>query len=97
MAAATEFNTGWVAPRGRLRPCVRSQARILASGEPLLINNEEEVWSQLAVSDEGCPVHECVYHQKGLCFQYRAMRQAEAVARSMKNEPPALDQLEVED
>jgi membrane dipeptidase len=27
----------------------------------------------------------------------RAMRQAEAVARSMKNEPPALDQLEVED
>jgi DNA polymerase-3 subunit epsilon/ATP-dependent DNA helicase DinG len=46
--------------------------------ELLLINNEATAWARLAVSDEGCPLHECVYNQKGLCFYYRAQRQAEA-------------------
>ena len=32
VAAATEFRTGCAAARGRVRPCVRSQARIRASG-----------------------------------------------------------------
>ncbi len=46
--------------------------------ELLLINNEPTTWTRLAVSEEGCPLHECVYNQKGLCFYYRAERQAEA-------------------
>jgi hypothetical protein len=32
VAAATEFRTGCPGPRGNVRPCVRSQARIRASG-----------------------------------------------------------------
>ena len=41
VAAATEFKTGCVAVRGRLRPWVRSQARILASGALVVAVNSD--------------------------------------------------------
>ena len=46
--------------------------------ELLLVNTEPQAWSKIAVSEEGCPLHECVYNQKGLCFFYRARVTAEA-------------------
>ena len=46
--------------------------------ELLLVNTEPQAWSKVAVSEEGCPQHECIYNQKGLCFFYRAKREAEA-------------------
>ena len=41
VAAATEFKTGCVAVRGKLRPWVRSQARILASGALVVAVNSD--------------------------------------------------------
>ncbi len=46
--------------------------------ELLLVNGEPQAWSKIAVSEEGCPLHECIHNQKGLCFFYRARRLAEA-------------------
>jgi Rad3-related DNA helicase/DNA polymerase III epsilon subunit-like protein len=46
--------------------------------ELLLVNAEPQAWSKIAVSEDGCPLHECVHNQKGLCFFYRARVTAEA-------------------
>jgi DNA polymerase III epsilon subunit family exonuclease len=46
--------------------------------ELLLLNDENDVWSHLSVSEEGCPLYECRVRQKGLCFFDRAKRQAQA-------------------
>jgi DNA polymerase-3 subunit epsilon/ATP-dependent DNA helicase DinG len=46
--------------------------------ELLLVNTEPQAWNKIAVSEEGCPLHECVYNQKGLCFFHRARVNAEA-------------------
>ncbi len=47
-------------------------------GELLLTGSEPHSWSKIAVSEEGCPLHECVHNQKGLCFFHRAKKTAEA-------------------
>jgi DNA polymerase III epsilon subunit family exonuclease len=44
--------------------------------ELLLLNDENDVWRHISVSEEGCPIFECRYRQKGLCFFDRARRQA---------------------
>ncbi len=44
--------------------------------ELLLLNDENDVWRHISVSEEGCPLYECRYRQKGLCFFDRARRQA---------------------
>ena len=44
--------------------------------ELLLLNEENEVWSHVCVSEEGCPLYECQIKQKGLCFFDRAKRRA---------------------
>ena len=44
--------------------------------ELLLLNQESDVWGQVCVSEEGCPLYECRVRQKGLCFFDRARRQA---------------------
>src|SRR5206468_6298346 len=44
--------------------------------ELLLLNQESDIWGQLCVSEEGCPLYECRVRQKGLCFFDRARRQA---------------------
>ena len=44
--------------------------------ELLLLNQENDIWGQLSVSEEGCPLYECRVRQKGLCFFDRARRQA---------------------
>ncbi|HMA34119.1 MAG TPA: helicase C-terminal domain-containing protein [Chloroflexia bacterium] len=46
--------------------------------ELLLVNAEPQVWNKITVSVEGCPLHECVYNQKGLCFFHRAKTSAAA-------------------
>jgi DNA polymerase-3 subunit epsilon/ATP-dependent DNA helicase DinG len=46
--------------------------------ELLLLNDENDVWGHLCVSEEGCPPYECRVRQKGLCFFDRARRQAYA-------------------
>ncbi len=47
-------------------------------GELLLTGSEPHGWGKIAVSDEGCPLHECIHNQKGLCFFQRAKKTAEA-------------------
>ena len=44
--------------------------------ELLLLNDENDVWRHISVSEEGCPLYECRVRQKGLCFFDRARRQA---------------------
>jgi DNA polymerase-3 subunit epsilon/ATP-dependent DNA helicase DinG len=44
--------------------------------ELLLLNQENDVWSHISVSEEGCPLYECRVRQKGLCFFDRARRNA---------------------
>ncbi|MFL5733112.1 MAG: exonuclease domain-containing protein, partial [Chloroflexia bacterium] len=44
--------------------------------ELLLLNQENDIWGQISVSEEGCPLYECRVRQKGLCFFDRARRQA---------------------
>ncbi|MDQ5864397.1 MAG: exonuclease domain-containing protein [Chloroflexota bacterium] len=44
--------------------------------ELLLLNEENDVWGHLKVSEEGCPPFECRVRQKGLCFFDRARRRA---------------------
>src|SRR5207237_7665938 len=44
--------------------------------ELLLLNQENDVWSHVCVSEEGCPLYECRVRQKGLCFFDRARRHA---------------------
>jgi DNA polymerase-3 subunit epsilon/ATP-dependent DNA helicase DinG len=44
--------------------------------ELLLLNDENDVWKHISVSDEGCPLYECQVRQKGLCFFDRARRRA---------------------
>ena len=44
--------------------------------ELLLLNQENDVWNHICVSEEGCPLYECRIKQKGLCFFDRARRQA---------------------
>lgn len=46
--------------------------------ELLLLNDENDVWRNISVSEEGCPLYECRFRQKGLCFYDRARRQAHA-------------------
>jgi DNA polymerase-3 subunit epsilon/ATP-dependent DNA helicase DinG len=46
--------------------------------ELLLLNAENDVWGQVSVSEEGCPLYECRIKQKGLCFFDRARRNAYA-------------------
>ena len=46
--------------------------------ELLLLNQENDVWGHLCVSEEGCPLYECRVRQKGLCFFDRARRRANA-------------------
>lgn len=44
--------------------------------ELLLLNQENDVWGHISVSEEGCPLYECRVRQKGLCFFDRARRNA---------------------
>ncbi len=44
--------------------------------ELLLLNQENDVWKHICVSEEGCPLYECRVKQKGLCFFDRARQQA---------------------
>lgn len=44
--------------------------------ELLLLNEENDVWGQVKVTEEGCPLYECRVKQKGLCFFDRARRAA---------------------
>jgi DNA polymerase-3 subunit epsilon/ATP-dependent DNA helicase DinG len=44
--------------------------------ELLLLNEENDVWGHLKVTEEGCPPFECRVRQKGLCFFDRARRRA---------------------
>ncbi|MGA7732728.1 MAG: helicase C-terminal domain-containing protein [Chloroflexia bacterium] len=44
--------------------------------ELLLLNDENDVWKHVCVSEEGCPLYECQVRQKGLCFFDRARRRA---------------------
>ena len=44
--------------------------------ELLLLNDENDVWKHVSVSEEGCPLYECQVRQKGLCFFDRAKRRA---------------------
>ena len=46
--------------------------------ELLLLHDENDVWGNICVSEEGCPLYECRVRQKGLCFFDRARRQAYA-------------------
>lgn len=46
--------------------------------ELLLLNDENDVWKHINVSEEGCPNWECQVKQKGLCFFDRAKRKARA-------------------
>lgn len=46
--------------------------------ELLLLNQENEVWNHVCVSEEGCPPFECKVKYKGLCFYDRARNRAEA-------------------
>ncbi len=46
--------------------------------ELLLLNDENEVWKHVCVSEEGCPLYECQVRQKGLCFFDRARRRAKS-------------------
>ena len=46
--------------------------------ELLLLNDENDVWGHINVSEEGCPLCECQVKQKGLCFFDRAKRKARA-------------------
>ncbi len=46
--------------------------------ELLLLNDENSVWDQIKVSEEGCPLYECRVKQHGLCFFDRARRNAYA-------------------
>ncbi|HEX8219933.1 MAG TPA: helicase C-terminal domain-containing protein, partial [Chloroflexia bacterium] len=44
--------------------------------ELLLLNEENDAWGHLRVTEEGCPPFECRVRQKGLCFFDRARRRA---------------------
>lgn len=46
--------------------------------ELLLLNDENDVWKHVSVSEEGCPLYECQVKQKGLCFFDRAKKRAKA-------------------
>ncbi len=46
--------------------------------ELLLLHDENDMWGNICVSEEGCPLYECRVRQKGLCFFDRARRQAYA-------------------
>lgn len=47
------------------------------SSELLLINEEQSVWSKVRAERENCVAGKCPYQRKGLCFLYRARREAE--------------------
>lgn len=79
----------WAAFR-RARPATLDELRTLVKvlvwlpktttgdrGELLLTGTEPQIWNRLNVSEEGCPLHECVHNQKGLCFFHRARKTAE--------------------